>query len=74
MELIVNRVAKTDRTDRQEYLFGEGSKYIYKNEEDPSKLQISYEGRLLSFMIADTYHVSIYADDREKFPIKNKIS
>jgi len=68
MELIVNKVIKTDRKDKQEYLFGENSKYLYDNNTDPSKLTIGCEGRIISFMIEDTYHISIYAEDKERLP------
>jgi len=68
MELIVNKVIKTDRKDKQEYLFGENSKFLYDNNIDSSKLTVQCEGRIISFMIGDTYHVSIYVEDQERFP------
>jgi len=68
LDLIVNKVTKTNRKDKQEYLFGENSKFVYGNGLDPSNIETSFEGRLISFMVDDKYHVSIYAENDERFP------
>lgn len=68
MLLIIDRLTKTDRKDKQEYLFNGDCKYTVDNNTDPSKLHVQHEGRMMGFVVDDKYMVSIYAEKDERFP------